>query len=206
VIEHTWVDFGAEIGEQWALAPGEGRWTVELQSKTDTVTVPAGTFTECYRFFFDWGCCDNSWVEWYAPGIGPVKRLHLGFALIEYPLIRGFIHGIPVSVGETPHNKKSMEFNLYQNYPNPMPLDRSASHPGTVIRFDIAKTGMVTLEVYNLLGQKVRTLLNAPRQAGTHHVRWDGKDDAGKMLPGGVYFCRFRADNFKQVRKLVLIR
>ncbi len=52
VIEHTWVDFSAAIGEQWTVALGEEKWPVELQGKTDTVTVPAGTFTERYRFFF----------------------------------------------------------------------------------------------------------------------------------------------------------
>lgn len=203
VIAHTWVDFGAEIGEQWMLALGEERWTVELQSKTDTVTVPAGTFTECHRFFFDWGCCDNSWIEWYAPGIGPVKRLHLGYALIEYPLVSAVIHGVPVSVDEKPREKRPLDFNLHPNYPNPLPL---GSHTGTMIRYDIPQSGIVSLEVYNLMGQKVRTLFSGPRQSGAYLVRWDGKDDAGKVLPSGVYFCRFNAANFKQVRKLVLIR
>ncbi|MDO9548882.1 MAG: HEAT repeat domain-containing protein, partial [Candidatus Marinimicrobia bacterium] len=69
--EQLWLDFSAAVGDSWIVT----EWTVYLQSKTDTITVPAGTFTNCYQFWFSFGCCDNDWVEWYAPGIGPVKRI-----------------------------------------------------------------------------------------------------------------------------------
>jgi hypothetical protein len=206
VIEHTWVDFGAEIGEQWTVTLPIETWTVELQSTTDTVTVPAGTFTDCYRFYFRFSGDDNDWIEWYAPGVGPVKRELLGFAFIEYPLVSAFIHGVQVSVDGIPHGERPTQFRLHQNYPNPLRPDRSGFNAGTVIRYEVSEPGFVSLEIYDVLGQKVRTLVSGSKSMGSYHVLWDGTDDAGNVVPSGVYFCRFNADNFKQVRKLVLIR
>jgi hypothetical protein len=206
VIEHTWVDFGAEIGEKWIVPHPTATWTVELQSKTDTVTVPAGTFIDCYRFYFRFSGADNDWIEWYAPGVGPVKRVLWGIAFIEYPLLSAFIHGVLVSVDEKPAREKQMQFNLHQNYPNPLRPDRAGFDTGTVIRYDVSEPGFVSLEIYDILGQKVRTLVAASQSMGSYHVLWNGMDEAGKALPSGIYFCRFNAGNFKQVRKLVLIR
>lgn len=206
MIEHIWVDFGAEIGEQWTLTLGEERWTVELQSKTDTVTVPAGTFTDCHRFHFRFSGDDNDWVEWYAPGVGPVKRVLLGFAVIEYPLLRAFIHGLPLSVNDRSGDERPAQFKLHQNYPNPLPQGRLRTGTGTVIRYDLPQTAFVLLEIYNLMGQKVRTLVATSQPLGRYEVSWNGRDDAGKVLPSGVYFYRLDAGNFTQVRKLTLVR
>jgi hypothetical protein len=95
-------------------------------------------------------------------------------------------------------------FHLAQSYPNP--LRASAFSFSTVIRYDLPHAAFVSLEIYNMLGQKVRTLVSVLKLMGSHHVLWDGKDDAGNALPSGVYFCRFNAGIFKQVRKVVLIR
>ena len=97
--EQVWLDFSADVGDTWNVETQiEDRWLVHLESKEDTVSVPAGTFTNCYRFLFEWGCCDNDWLEWYAPGVGPVKRTHLGFAVMEYPLARAVIDGVLIGV------------------------------------------------------------------------------------------------------------
>jgi hypothetical protein len=95
--EQVWLDFSADVGDTWNVATQiEDRWLVHLESKEDTVSVPGGTFTNCYRFWFDFGCCDNDWVEWYAPGVGPVKRTLFGFGVIEYPLQRAIVDGIAI--------------------------------------------------------------------------------------------------------------
>ena len=90
---------------------------------------------------------------------------------------------------------------LDQNYPNPF-------NSGTVIRFALPAGGEVELAVYNLAGQKVATLVNGPRNAGTYTIRWDGRDDRGRTLASGVYLYRLRAGRGQQVetRKLVLMR
>lgn len=90
-------------------------------------------------------------------------------------------------------------FMLYQNTPNPF-------NPETTIKFEMAANELVTLEIYNLLGQKVATLLNERKTAGIHTIIWSGKDEQSRPLNSGVYFYRLKAGNFEATRKLVLIK
>lgn len=89
--------------------------------------------------------------------------------------------------------------DLAQNYPNPF-------NPGTVISFRTTKRTQATLLVYNLLGQKVRTLLDEPVDAGTVSVTWDGRDDGGREAAAGVYFYRLTAGEAQQSKKMMLLR
>ncbi|MFQ5640155.1 MAG: DNRLRE domain-containing protein [bacterium] len=94
------------------------------------------------------------------------------------------------------------EFDLAQNYPNPF-------NPTTVINYTIPQSHNVTnvkLEIFNILGQKVRTLVNTPYQAGSHSVRWDGADDAGELLAVGVYVYRLQAGRFVERKKMLFLR
>ena len=86
------------------------------------------------------------------------------------------------------------EFALYQNYPNPF-------NPATSIAFDIAKTGWVSLKVFNALGQEVAVLVAEEMLAGTYQYEWDA---AG--LASGLYYYRLNAGDFVQSRKMLLIR
>ncbi len=88
---------------------------------------------------------------------------------------------------------------LSPNYPNPF-------NSTTAIRFEVPETGRVRLVLYNVLGQRVRTLVDTKHNAGTYAVRWDGKDDAGRQAASGVYIGRLEAGGSVEVRKLVLLR
>lgn len=90
-------------------------------------------------------------------------------------------------------------FKLFQNYPNPF-------NPETTIEFYLPHAAGVQLEIFNLLGQKVRTLAAERKIAGLHQVQWDGRDEAGREVSGGVYFLRLQAGNSVQTRKMLLIR
>jgi hypothetical protein len=93
-------------------------------------------------------------------------------------------------------------FTLAQNYPNPF-------NPETTIEYSIPEgpsNSAVTLEIYNLLGQKVRTLVNTTQTAGFYTVRWDGRNDGGQIAPSGVYLYILRAGSFKEVRRMTLIK
>jgi glucose/arabinose dehydrogenase len=90
-------------------------------------------------------------------------------------------------------------FELGANYPNPF-------NSGTVIPFDLAFDDDVRLSVYNLAGQRVRRLVNAPLTAGHHRLRWSGHDDDGRTLASGVYFYRLQSGARWETRKLILIR
>ena len=89
---------------------------------------------------------------------------------------------------------------LGQNYPNPFNSD-------TVIQFALPANGEVALALYNLAGQKVTTLVQGVREAGTYTLHWDGRDARGHDLASGVYLYRLRTDQGQvETRKLVLLR
>jgi hypothetical protein len=95
-------------------------------------------------------------------------------------------------------------FELSQNYPNP--FGRSPFNPRTTIRFELPQATLVTLAVYNTLGQEVRRLAHGRRQAGYYTVVWDGRDNDGRPLPSGIYHYRLQAGDFIATKKLVLAK
>jgi hypothetical protein len=90
-------------------------------------------------------------------------------------------------------------FTLQQNYPNPF-------NPSTNIVFTLNKQSDVSIAVYNMLGQKVRTLVNDTRKAGAYQVAWNGTNDVGKKVSSGIYFYRIEAGNFVDTKKMVLMK
>ncbi len=91
------------------------------------------------------------------------------------------------------------EFALKQNYPNPF-------NPGTTIAFDLPEAADVELVIYNILGQKVRTLINRRLPAGTHSATFDGRSDSNQKLASGVYLYRLSAGEYSQSRKMTLMK
>jgi hypothetical protein len=93
-------------------------------------------------------------------------------------------------------------YSLSQNYPNPF-------NPATLIEYEIPRgkpLQNVTINIYNLSGEKVRTLLNRSHLSGEFAVQWDGRDDTGTELPGGVYLYRLQSEAGVETRKMLLIR
>lgn len=84
-------------------------------------------------------------------------------------------------------------------YPNPF-------NPSTTIKYHLGTAGMTKLAVYNLKGQRVKTLVNEPKPAGSHNVVFNGQDDLGRPLSSGVYFIRMQARNLCQTRKITIIK
>jgi len=91
------------------------------------------------------------------------------------------------------------EFALEQNYPNPF-------NPSTNITFALPEAGEITLAIYNLRGQLVRTLFSGALTAGRHQVVWDSTTDNGARVASGLYIYRLRAKNFVADKKLVLLK
>ena len=105
----------------------------------------------------------------------------------------------PTSVRQE-HYQLPTKFYLYPASPNPF-------NPITTIRFDIPRDGVPTeLHIYSSNGRLISTLVNAPMTAGFHSVVWNGTDQDGRDVGSGVYFYRFEAADFLEVRKTVLIR
>jgi hypothetical protein len=92
-----------------------------------------------------------------------------------------------------------VQFDLSQNYPNPF-------NPETRIQFDLPERSHVKIEIYNVHGQKIRSLINEEKPAGAYIFTWDGRIDSGEFAASGVYLYRLMAGDFRQTRKMTLLR
>ncbi|MBN1780322.1 T9SS type A sorting domain-containing protein [bacterium] len=100
---------------------------------------------------------------------------------------------------EDNHSKNPNDYALNQNYPNPF-------NPSTTIEFALPKSGNVTLDVYNLVGEKVATLVDGSMSEGTHTVTWNSRDDSGRPVSNGIYLCKIQAGTYKNVIRMALIK
>jgi len=90
-------------------------------------------------------------------------------------------------------------FALHQNYPNPF-------NPVTTIVFDIPEAIDVRIEIYNVLGQRIRTLVSRTYQPGSYGIQWDGRSNSRASAPSGMYICRIQAGDYIQERKLLIMK
>ena len=90
-------------------------------------------------------------------------------------------------------------FSLGQNYPNPF-------NPTTTIAFELTRAAEISLEVFNVRGQKVVTLIDGMQVAGSHEIEWDATSSHGNRVASGVYFYRLRANNRSQTKQMVVLK
>ena len=160
---------------------------------------------------------DYSWltISPLESTVGPGETVDLsvglygvenGFTASEIAVITAFPYegeiNINISVGEAgvgvPEGIPG-EFALHQNYPNPF-------NPVTNIRFDIPEMSFARMDIYNILGQRIRTLFHGAVEPGYHLAQWDGKNDAGEELPTGMYMYKLHAGTYIAMEKLVLMK
>ena len=91
------------------------------------------------------------------------------------------------------------EFALQQNFPNPF-------NPSTEIRYDLPDEGFVNLVIYNMVGQKVRTLRSETMQPGYHSMVWDGRNDVGSQVATGMYFYSIHTGSFQATKKMLFLK
>jgi type IX secretion system substrate protein len=95
--------------------------------------------------------------------------------------------------------KPTKKYELAQNYPNPF-------NGTTNIPFELQKDGKVSITIYDVLGRKVKTLINKPYTFGKHTISWDGTDDNGKNISSGIYFYQIKSNNYSKTKRLLLLR
>jgi hypothetical protein len=144
-------------------------------------------------------------AEWIIPSAGygeytdsDVRPEWIYWYKIEAVLEDGssiFIGPVASSAGET----RPDHFDLTQNYPNPFNMS-------TQFVYQLPEASEVSAVIYNLLGQKIRTLISKKQEAGTYVLVWDGTDIASTVLPSGVYILRFHAGSFARVQKMMVIK
>lgn len=125
----------------------------------------------------------------------------------DYQILPRSTDDIDITVGikPVPGAQLPEQFSLHQNYPNPF-------NPETVLRFDVpAGTSLqsgekVQLDIYNLLGQRVATLVDEPLPAGSYEITWNATTNNGRELAGGVYFGVLKANQMQKTIKMVLVK
>jgi hypothetical protein len=135
-----------------------------------------------------WNQGSISVIVWTGESLVRLDRAEL---LLDYD--------VPTDVEEEGVSSPIAGFHLSQNYPNPF-------NPETEISFSLPERAPVSLAVYNVLGQKVRVLINATLPAGSYRVAWDGADGKGDRLTSGVYFCRLSAGAKTSTAKMILMK
>jgi len=113
--------------------------------------------------------------------------------LIKLRLIGGGFNTTPTAV----ETDKPLVYQLNQNYPNPF-------NPATIIKYSIAEDSFVNLTVYNILGEKVASLINKEQRAGRYEVQWNAASSGG--LANGVYIYRIQAGKFTNTKKMILLK
>jgi len=103
-----------------------------------------------------------------------------------------------VGIEESELNIQNSKLRI-SNYPNPF-------NPSTTISFNLATDADVTVEVFNVKGQKVKTLVNQKMTQGQHEVIWNGLNEDNKPVSSGVYLYRVKADNQESVKRMILLK
>ena len=124
----------------------------------------------------------------------------------QYILSSGFWNPPVITVGMIAGDDLLLPkvYELEQNYPNPF-------NPSTTINYALPFSSEVSIEIYNILGQRVRLLLNEQQMPGYYEIVWDGRNDFGSVTASGVYVYRMAAkasggESFAQTRKMLFIR
>ena len=106
---------------------------------------------------------------------------------------------LQIRIGKTEEPPVPSITQLFHNYPNPF-------NPETTIRFDLAEPGPVTIDVFNIKGQKMKALVNDSFIAGQHSIIWNGTDSKGKPVASGVYFYRMTTPKSTLIHKMLLMK
>ncbi|HEX9971451.1 MAG TPA: T9SS type A sorting domain-containing protein, partial [bacterium] len=98
-----------------------------------------------------------------------------------------------------PENSSPTDWKLSQNHPNPFNAE-------TLISYQVPKASHVKIEIYNLLGQCLRILVNEEKTPGDYQTIWNGKDENGRSVGSGIFVYRMQAGQFSAIRKMVLVQ
>jgi hypothetical protein len=115
----------------------------------------------------------------------------------EYTIPTG--GGIATAIDKDDGANVIRKFALENNYPNPF-------NPVTTIKYQTPKSADISLVVYNTLGQKIRTLVDAKVEQGVHAVTWNGRNEMGKVVSSGIYFYVLTTGDTRIAKKMILMR
>jgi hypothetical protein len=152
-----------------------------------------GNESKLLLYYYDTSITPNSWRA-ITTSVDANSNVicgdagHVGTFLIAEP-------GSPTGIDETALPKV---FRLYPNFPNPF-------RAGTMINYDLPEPGLVSLEVYDLQGRRVNTLVAEDKAAGRYSVPWTGQNESGQMVAPGIYFYRLQTPKHTATQKLLKV-
>jgi hypothetical protein len=174
----------------WGTAPGPGTCEDFCTVKYDT------DGNELWAAIYNHGTGD--WDEAYDIAVDDSGNVYVtGRSGGDYATIK-YVQG-EVFVEEEDQVGIVSSFVLHQNYPNPF-------NPQTIIEYTLNSPSEVSLGVYNIKGQLVKTLIDGHREKGFHRVLWDGKNDKGEKTSSGIYYYQFKAEDYVETKKMVKLR
>ncbi len=117
-----------------------------------------------------------------------------GWTIDNIRILKGFVTSNAETVNSVP-----IVTAVYPNYPNPF-------NPETTIKYSLHTPSQVRLDIYNMKGQHVRTLVNETKASGNHSVIWNGKDSSGNSVSSGVYFYKMQSGTYSSTHKMILMK
>ena len=167
---------------------------------TEVIDMPIVIQSSAYPLTVSWKVTGTSGTYELSDGVGGLHAvrgegtLRITNSEVSHLVLKvtGGVSGLP------------KEFSLSQNYPNPF-------NPTTNIEYALPVESKLTMEIYNVLGQRVRTLVNDVRPAGYHAAEWNGTGNGGQQLASGVYFLHLsvkgvNGKSFNEIRKLMMMK
>ena len=153
---------------------------IEVMSTTETITIVYNVVIDAGEHM-NWVITSESGKNYILEGAGKITIPSSEIFILNRESV------IPVT------------FTLHQNYPNPF-------NSITTLRYDLPSDALVTLSIYDMLGREINQLVNTTREAGFKSVQWDATDSMGRPVSAGVYLYQIQADEFVQIRKMVLLK
>jgi hypothetical protein len=200
-----WPDSAAKYGD-WAVGLSR-TFYASNDNHSGYVSIPSGNTDYTFAFpsatQFDWTKY-NLGVR--VPSGKGAKAMQIGLHVFNRFIGTVYFDDLTVTDLGGPAtgvaaNKDNLpkQYELLQNYPNPF-------NPTTNIRYALPRESHVTLIIYNLLGQKVRVLVDNVRSAGSYEVSWDGRDEGGNSVGSGMYFYRLETGQAAIVKKMLMLK
>ncbi|MGB2697244.1 MAG: FlgD immunoglobulin-like domain containing protein [Candidatus Zixiibacteriota bacterium] len=164
--------------------------SVEPDCGECSLETPAGSSVKEWKVTFETENCATGWRQVVVEVQDSCGKVGSGTTYVKL--------GEPSDVAEG-NSERITSFFLKQNYPNPFNLS-------TEISFQLPQECKVDLKIYNLKGQRVKTVVEKEMNRGVHILHWDGTDDGGNLVASGIYFYKLKTSDFVCVRKMVLLK
>jgi len=193
-----WCKKNMQVGDWWyELADS----TIHTVVAEESISVPAGNF-QSMKAYWEPNIYNDGEFDWFVDQVGLVKTMYwegsdTSISVLDSAVVNGIHYpngtSIPEEQGD-PFDSPPINFLLLQNYPNPF-------NPLTEIRYWLPEECWVRLEVYNILGQKVATVIDGKQKAEYKVARWDASP-----FSSGIYFYRLQAGDFVETKKMILLK